>query len=309
MTEVSIFDAEKDIIKKSKSIIEDNKSGDNPLFEDYQRLSTHYEKLFHQFERMMKISDRQQQQLINTKDYILNYNEELKQLNATKDKFFSIIAHDLKSPINSFLNISNILVNYIDKFTKVELVDMATDVKKAGDNLFKLLENLLYWARIQMEKIEFLPELSALDAIVYHNISLLQLQADQKEIKITSNISDDIQVYADPNMLNTVLRNLISNAIKFTKKSGAITISHSESEIYNKISIEDDGIGISPEDQEKLFRIDVNNTQLGTNNEKGTGLGLVLCKEMIDKHQGAIEVDSVQDAGTTFTFSLMKKVN
>ena len=307
MTELSIFDAEKDIIKNSKTIVDDKQFNDNPLYEDYQKLAVHYEKLFHQFERMMKISDRQQQQLLNTKDYILNYNEELKQLNATKDKFFSIIAHDLKSPINSFLNISNILVNHIEKFTKAELVDMAGDVKKAGDNLFKLLENLLFWARIQMERIEFKPEVYSLDTIVYHNISMLQLNADQKGIKMTSNISEDIKVFADPDMLNTILRNLISNAIKFSNMGGAITISHSESENYNKISIEDNGVGISLGDQEKLFRIDVNITRPGTDDEKGTGLGLVLCKEMIEKHQGLIEIDSTPGTGTVFMFSLMKK--
>ena len=185
---------------------------------------------------------------------------------------------------------------------------MATDVKQSGENLFKLLENLLYWARIQMKTIEFIPEIFALDAVVYHNISLLQLFADQKEIKIISDISDDIEVFADINMLNTVLRNLISNAIKFTHKCGLITISHSESEKYNKISIEDNGVGISPEDQDKLFRIDVNNSQLGTENEQGTGLGLVLCKEMVDKHQGTIEVDSRPGTGTIFSFSLMKRI-
>ena len=307
MSEVSIFDVEKGIIKKSKEIIEDQENFDNPLYSEYKTLAEHYEKLFLQFGRMMKISDRQQQQLLNTKEYISNYNEELKSLNATKDKFFSIIAHDLKSPINSFLNIGNILVNHIDKFSKEELQDMANDVKKSGDNLFKLLENLLFWARMQMKRIEFQPEILSLDTLAYHNISLLKLNADQKDISIVSNISENAKVFADPNMLNTVLRNLISNAIKFTKPGGEIAISHNETENHDVISVKDDGVGISEENQENLFRIDVNVSQVGTNNEKGTGLGLILCKEMVEKHQGSIDVTSKENEGTTFELNIKKK--
>lgn len=300
----TVFASEQDTIAKAEKIINDESNTDNPLLNDYKELNTQYKKLFRQFVRMMKISDRQQQQLISAREEVVKFNDELKQLNATKDKFFSIVAHDLKSPINSFLAISNLLVEHIDQFSIEEIQEMAKDVRNSGDNLIKLLENLLYWARIQMNRYEFQPEKVSLNTIVENNVNLLSLSASQKGVLIKDQVPENTSVVADQNMVNTIIRNLVSNAIKFTKNGDTITVGYKKENNFSCISIQDTGVGIKPEDLENLFKIDVTTTSRGTHNEKGTGLGLILCKEMVEKHNGTIRVESELNKGTTFTFSL-----
>lgn len=306
---LTVFTSEKTIIEKAENIISDESNKNNPLLEDYSDLNDQYKKLFRQFVRMMKISDRQQQQLIRAREDVLKFNDELTQLNATKDKFFSIVAHDLKSPINSFLAISNLLVEHIDQFSMEEIQEMAKDVRKSGENLFKLLENLLYWARIQMNRYEFTPEESSLNAIVENNINLLSLNASQKGVLIKDQVPENTQILADQNMVSTIIRNLISNAIKFTKDGDEIIVSYLRKDNLSLISIRDTGVGIKQDDIENLFKIDVTTTNRGTNDEKGTGLGLILCNEMVEKHNGEIWVESEVGKGTTFTFSLDHQIN
>ncbi|MCP4756805.1 MAG: HAMP domain-containing histidine kinase [Proteobacteria bacterium] len=303
MTEHSLYNIENGVIRKSEEVINDERLKNSPLFDEFVSLSESYKKLFKHFSRIVKINDMQQDQLRKSQEEILKYNEDLKQTNATKDKFFSIISHDLKSPINSFLNMTTILVDHIDMFSKEEVQEMAIDVKNSGDNLMKLMENLLNWARLQMDRIEFQPEICFLNTVVEDNMTLLSNRIDEKGIRATNRVSEDAAVLADPNMLRSILHNLISNAVKFTGQDGEISVSSININGFIETTVSDTGIGISDEDLDKLFRLDVIYTNVGTANEKGTGLGLILCKEMIEKHDGKIRVESKEGQGTSFSFT------
>ncbi len=232
-------------------------------------------------------------------------NAELQENINTKNKFFSIIAHDLRNPLGSFKNVTLLLLDDYninqDEDTK-EFLEILND---SAQNLYKLLENLLEWSRSQSGKITFEPSDFNLNAIVNNNISLLSLQANDKEISLINNVPTNYILFADMNLITTVIRNLMSNAIKFTKAYGKIEIgildnSNNETVVY----IHDNGLGMNDATKNKLFKIEENVTNLGTNNEKGTGLGLILCKEFIDKHKGRIWVESELGVGSTFFFSI-----
>ena len=224
--------------------------------------------------------------------------------NATKDKFFSIIAHDLRSPLSSLSLVTEVLDQNLEELDKEKTLYLISSISKAANNLLELVENLLNWARTQTGKITFEPEDVNISQIIKQNISLLKLNADKKEIRITNNIATNIFVLADINLITTVIRNLLSNAIKFTDQKGSIKIDISEIENYYKISISDTGIGISEDNLKKLFRIDIDTRQIGDSAEKGTGLGLILCKEFIEKNKGTINVESEIGIGTTFSFTV-----
>jgi|GEM_PF-899223 len=229
--------------------------------------------------------------------------------NKTKDKFFSIIAHDLKSPFNAILGFSDILVENHKKYDDEKRNMMIKAVNNSANDAFKLLDNLLTWSRSESGRIPFIPEKLHLKILLLETISNLQASADQKQIQLFETISEGEIVFADKNMITTVLRNLISNAIKFTNKGGSITISsktHSNSD-FLEISVEDSGVGIPNEKIDDIFRIDKNTSTKGTENEKGTGLGLILCKEFVEKHGGKIWVESKIDKGSTFYFTILNK--
>lgn len=229
---------------------------------------------------------------------------ELKELNATKDKFFSIIAHDLKSPFNAILGFSQLLVDYYDDFNDVEKRNFIQNIKIASDSTYKLLENLLDWSRLQTGKINPAPEMINLSLITLENISVLKSMADNKQINLRSSLPNNTMVFADANMVRTILRNLISNAIKFTHNGGEVTISATDGNTMASICIGDNGVGISAERQQLLFRIDEKLSTKGTANETGTGLGLLLCKEMIERQGGQLSVKSKPDQGSRFFFTL-----
>jgi PAS domain S-box-containing protein len=232
----------------------------------------------------------------------------LKELNATKDKFFSIIAHDLRSPFNSFLGLTQIMTSDLPSLSTSQLQEISVSMSKSATNLHRLLENLLQWSQIQSDTIPFRPESLRLSELVALSMELMAGPARKKEIEIDTEIPDDIQVYADSNMIQTVLRNLISNSVKFTPTGGHISVSarHIENGFVN-ISVRDTGIGMSSEIAGNLFRIDHKSNRPGTNGEPGTGLGLLLCKEFAEKHGGTIEVESREGIGSTFTISLPLK--
>lgn len=235
---------------------------------------------------------------------IRRQNEQLQQLNATKDKFFSIISHDLKGPLNSLTSFSGLLINYFDSLSKEEIQALAKDLDKSLKNLFALLENLLEWSRSQTGAIEFKPEAFDLSELVEQNIELLTAQAGTKEIKLKYANPQPLTVLAHKNSVTTVIRNLISNAIKFTPKGGTITLTASKSNEEALVSIADTGVGMSKEVIDKLFRIDAKHSTKGTADEKGTGLGLVLCKDFVEKNHGNIGVQSEEGKGSTFYFTL-----
>ena len=239
-------------------------------------------------------------------DITENKNNELKliELNATKDKFFSIIAHDLKNPINSILGFSEQLIDKVNKKDYEQIGEFANIVRQSTNRAMDLLMNLMEWAQSQTGRMEYSPEFFEIDTIVNEAILLMKGNAEQKSIIISNKFSSGIHVNADKAMLSTVLRNLISNAIKFTQPNGKITITSVVKQNELTISIIDTGVGISKERINKLFKIsEVYSTQ-GTQKEHGTGLGLVLCKEFIEKNNGKIWIESTVGTGTTVYFSL-----
>lgn len=229
--------------------------------------------------------------------------ESLEKANQEKDKFFSIIAHDLKNPIANFKQVSELLVESYDELPEDEKILFLGLMKESSKNIFSLLENLLEWSRTQRGTISYNPDYINFKSIVDNTIQILSLSAQNKNISFEFSYEVE-EVFADMNLLTTIIRNLCSNAIKFTENNGKIVISNRLKENYVEICIEDNGIGISQETIEKLFRIDVNVTTLGTSNEKGTGLGLILCKEFIEMHKGSIRVESSLNIGTKFIISL-----
>jgi len=235
------------------------------------------------------------------------YLEELKEANATKDKFFSIIAHDLKNPFGALKNLTEILKDMYNEFSEEEKTEIISEMYNSAHKVYELLENLLTWSRSQRGKIEFQPEETNLKLIIYNSFELLKEAANKKNIKLTDATPDEFIINCDVNMITTVVRNLVSNAIKFTPEGGEIKIFTEENDQEVIVSVQDSGIGIAKEDIAKLFRIDVHHTTIGTSDEKGTGLGLILCKEFIDKHNGRIWVESEPGRGATFKFALPKK--
>jgi len=233
-------------------------------------------------------------------------NAELQELNATKDKFFSIISHDLKGPLNSLTSFSGLLINHFNSLSKEDIQTLAKDLDKSLKNLFALLENLLEWSRSQTGNIEFKPEKFDLNAVVIENIELLRGQAQAKSIALEQTSNETTMVYAHRNSINTVIRNLVSNAIKFTPTGGRITLDIKPDGDHVVTSISDTGVGMSPEIISKLFRIDTKHSTKGTANEKGTGLGLILCREFVEKNGGRIWVTSKPEQGSVFSFSLKR---
>lgn len=228
----------------------------------------------------------------------------LNELNATKDKFFSIIAHDLKNPIKSILGFSELLKEDAKEVENKSISSYANILYSSAKHTAELLENLLEWAKTQQNSFPFSPDEGAINDLITEEINILRPIADHKNIKLVDATVDQIVVTADRKMIGTVIRNLISNAIKFTKKDGSIIVEAFLQHESAVLSVSDTGIGISKEDQAKLFHIVDGFTTKGTEDEKGTGLGLVLCKEFIEKHRGKIWVNSEIGKGCQFSFSI-----
>jgi PAS domain S-box-containing protein len=236
---------------------------------------------------------------------IKNRNEQLSKLIVEKDKFFSIIAHDLKSPLQGLLGLSEILAIGDEDFTKAELTEYGKFFHEAASNLFKLIENLLEWAQMQRGSIKFTPLELNLIVVTLRNIETIKYRASQKGITIINEILITEKVYADEKMIDTIFRNLLSNAVKFTRRDGKVIIRAKkiDSKLL-EISVRDTGVGMSEEKVKKLFKIDEMVSSKGTEGEPSTGLGLLLCKEFVEKHGGRIWVDSEKGRGSTFSFSL-----
>jgi len=237
-------------------------------------------------------------------EQIKQKNDELQKLNATKDKFFSIIAHDLKSPFNSILGFSELLKDEARDLDIDSIVEYAGIIHASARHTFGLLENLLEWARMQQGRIPYEPHEILFNNIVNQEFEGLKNSANQKNIELIKNIGVNLIITADENMVSTVLRNLVSNAIKFTPKGGEVKVDARVEGDDVKISVSDTGIGITPETIEKLFKIETSFTTRGTESKKGSGLGLLLCKEFIEKHGGKIWVESEQGKGSVFRITI-----
>lgn len=237
-------------------------------------------------------------------DAIEKYVAELNELNQTKDKFFSIIAHDLKNPFVTLLGFSEILLSDFKELQNDEILFYINEMKKSADLSFNLLQNLLQWSRSQTGRIEYHPQLLDLKNIVQENVALVLKSAEKKNINLVLNIKVELIINADQDMINTIIRNLLTNAIKFTHKNGIICIDAISKNGFVELCIKDSGIGMNNETIDKLFRLDVSLSTSGTENETGTGLGLILCKEFVEKHGGKIWATSELGKGSTFFISL-----
>jgi signal transduction histidine kinase/ligand-binding sensor domain-containing protein len=236
-------------------------------------------------------------------------NQELQQLNATKDKFFSIIAHDIRSPFHAILGLSDIVIQNFKEWSDEQLLKHIEHIHQSANKLNQLLENLLQWSRSQQGRISFNPERIVLAEVLDETIKLLSENAKAKQIELNYHIDNErLVVDADRHMLNTILRNLVSNAIKFTHKDGHVSISAklNSHELVN-IEVNDDGIGISENVRQKLLNIETSRSTPGTNNETGSGLGLILAKEFVSKHGGTMGIISNLGNGSTFYFTLPVK--
>jgi len=236
-------------------------------------------------------------------DKISRQAESLRELNATKDKMFSVISHDLRAPLGGIKSMLDLI--YEDQSENKQISKQSLDsLKNAADQTYNLLENLLYWSRSQRGKLNHNPEWINLYDLVIENLELLQTMSDNKKIRIENKIDEDLHAVADRNMVKTVLRNLIINAIKFTYEKGTITL---DSECKNgqvEISVQDDGIGIQKHNLEKILNNKEYYTTFGTRREKGSGLGLNLCIDFVRRNNGDLFIESEYEKGSTFTFTL-----
>lgn len=228
----------------------------------------------------------------------------LRDLNATKDKFFSIIAHDLKSPFTSIIGLSDLLAEQVGKNNYNGIGEYANMIQTSSWHAMDLLTNLMEWSRSQTGRMEFKPVKINLVELIDEASALLQESANHKNIIIARDLPQVLTIFADKSMINTILRNLISNAIKYTYPGGRIDISAIRGEKELMISVSDNGIGINEDTIEKLFLIEASTSTRGTGDEEGTGLGLILCKEFISKHGGKIWVESETGQGSRFTFTI-----
>lgn len=231
-------------------------------------------------------------------------NQQLKEANASKDRFFSIIAHDLRSPFTGLLGFTQTITENIESYTTDEIQEAIHTLRTSTETVYALLENLLSWARLQQGLMPYKPQKIFLKEIVEDNLYLFDSNAKQKQITLRNAAQEEATAYADHKMIDTVIRNLLSNALKFTPSGGTVTVSAKHIGEYVEVVVSDTGIGMSEEELAQLFRIDVKFTNVGTAGETGTGLGLHLCEDLLEKNGGRLWVNSEVGKGTTFQFTL-----
>jgi PAS domain S-box-containing protein len=280
------------------------KDGSKIWVEDHGWLvnDAHGNTLFHEG-ILRDVTDRVQIEL-----QLQKYAVDLKVSNETKDKLFSIIAHDLRSPFNSILGFSQLLFDEYQSFSDEEKKSFIFKIKQSAEKTLTLLENLLTWARLQQGAFKVSPEKNDLYLIAGQQIELLRHTADLKKISLISAISPGTFIQVDRAMIKTVLLNLISNAIKFTVPEGIITLNSRKQGKQVEISVTDTGIGISSDDLESLFKVGHIRSTLGTSNETGTGLGLIICKEFVELNGGHIWAESEAGKGSTFFFTVPSNI-
>ena len=232
----------------------------------------------------------------------------MKELSDMKDKLFSVIAHDLRSPFTTLIGLTDMMVNLGDAITPEQSSDFVSRINDSAKRTFALLENLLEWSRLQMDQVKFEPRIVRLKDIAQKAVDLLSPVAEGKGLVIENLVPDRLTAHADENMLDTVVRNLANNAIKFSDEGGKITIGGHQDGVFGSaeacLYVSDSGVGMTPVQMGKIFGFSKENTTLGTKGEKGTGLGLLMCKELVEKNRGKIKVESEPGRGSTFTITL-----
>ena len=263
-------------------------------------LEEHSQTIEKQSEELMA----QKEELVTQKEELIKTNFDLKELNRTKDKFLSIIAHDIKSPFQAVLGVSDILSNNVNMLSDEERTLYSKTIYDSSVSIYNLLENLLEWSRAQTKSIQYHPIQFFLNEIINNNHLLLNENLLNKKINLIIENKENLEVYADRDMIDTVLRNLLSNAIKFTGINGKIFLSCFRKDGDVVVCVKDTGLGMKLEHINKLFKIDENVTSEGTNGERGTGLGLLICKEFVELHSGKIWVESELGKGSSFYFTI-----
>jgi len=239
---------------------------------------------------------------------ILSRNKQLQEMNAEKDKFFSIIAHDLRAPFNGFLGLTKIMAEELPSMTLEEIQKVALHMRKSATNLFYLIENLLEWSLLQRGIINYNPEQFSLVPKIFESLRPAMDAALKKGIEFIYEVHEDLDVWADIQMIQTIIRNLASNAVKYTPAGGRVSLSVSKTEHNDiEVSMRDTGIGLSDEMIAKLFNLNENINRKGTEGEPSTGLGLIICKELVDKHGGTIRAESEVGNGSLFSFTIPSK--
>ncbi len=232
------------------------------------------------------------------------YTKQLQELNITKDKFFSVISHDLRSPFNSILGFTEILQNEYNEISEDERKLFISSLYESTRNVFSLLNNLLQYSRFQMGLIDFNPKKTSLLEMIIKNVELFKISAKEKNVTLRHSLEYDIPVLAEEDILDSIFRNLISNALKYTDSGGFVTLEAKQNDGFVEISVSDSGVGMDEEVIEGLFKLENKQSLPGTKNEKGTGLGLILTKEFVEKHGGQIKVDSKPGQGSRISFTL-----
>jgi two-component system sensor histidine kinase/response regulator len=262
-------------------------------------------KVFVDLFRQRRALEEEVQRRRQAEEALQEANLALSKLNADKDKFLSIISHDLRGPFNIVLGNAQLLTKKLDSMSKLDIQDMTNSIYSGARAAYNLLENLLTWSQMQRAGgIEFRPGPIELRGLAHETLEVLEQTAAQKGIGIRNLIAPGLWVQADQHMLETVIRNLTSNALKFTPRSGQVTLTARPDRKVVTVSVKDTGIGISPADVAKLFRIDSQRSTLGTEKERGSGLGLIICKEMTERNGGHIKVESELGSGTTVEFTV-----
>ncbi|MEW5842864.1 MAG: HAMP domain-containing sensor histidine kinase [Bacteroidota bacterium] len=295
-----LINASKNFAKGDYSIRISNKQKDELgiLGKSFNDMAEKIELLVSQLEKEINTAKQAEEE-------IKNKNAELSKINTEKDKFFSIIAHDLKSPFHGFLNLTELMAYNTEKFSPEELVENSKSLNQAARNLYKLLKNLLEWAQMQNGSMSFSPQEIDLQKIVSKCIETVKNRAVQKGITIINEVPKMQEAFGDEKMIDSVFRNLLSNAVKFTRRDGKIIVSIKASANEKiEVTVSDTGVGMSEESVKKLFKLEEKVSSKGTEGEPSTGLGLLLCKEFVEKHGGKIWAESEPGKGSSFRFTL-----
>ncbi len=278
-----------DIVRKGEKIAKEN----SELMKQVKELTGFKETVSQDAMRLVALNNK-----------LADNEENLRKTNKTKDKFFSIIAHDLKNPLQAVMGLSEMLAFHIETMTKEKTSLFAHDIFESVTRLSKLLENLLQWSRVQTGNIPFKPEVIDIQVLADNVVKQYSISARAKNIRLLSTVPADEFAFGDEQMVMTILRNLISNAIKFTHEGGQVMVSTLEDRNLVFIDVADNGVGISAQKIEKMFKLDQHISTQGTANEEGTGLGLILCKDFVEMNGGRITVESEPGKGTRFRFYL-----
>ncbi|MFP6741593.1 MAG: HAMP domain-containing sensor histidine kinase [Alphaproteobacteria bacterium] len=280
--------------------LEDRQRAEEALRDSEERLKNQVADLRDREERL----ETQSADLVDYAENLAAARDELQQLNDQKDKFFSIIAHDLRGPFNALLGYSDLLSSGIAGADQDKVAEYGNAVHQSAQSVFKLLENLLEWSRLQMGRLDI--ELAPVDLghVIDTNLKLFEPIAKEKAIRLIGNTSQPLEAFADAHTIDTVVRNLVNNAIKFTPAKGSVTIDAARNGDWAEIEVSDTGVGISADRVARLFRLDEKTSTVGTFGETGTGLGLHLCKELVERQGGRIAVESTEGEGSVFRLSL-----